>query len=82
MHVDRVVFSQVKELLQSFVDEDDADECSKGLLCESGDVADQGASICGHQDQTQEGCPQTNARPQRKVGQAIVTGKYRKKMLH
>lgn len=40
MHVDRIVFSQVKELLQSLVDEDDADECGKGLLCEPGDVAD------------------------------------------
>ena len=52
MHVDRVVLSQVKELLQSLIDEDDADECSEGLLCESGDVADQGASIRGHQNQT------------------------------
>lgn len=63
MHVDGVVFSQVKELLQSLIDEDDADECSEGLLCESGDVADQGAGVCGHQDQTQEGRPQTDAGP-------------------
>lgn len=48
VRVDRVEFSQVKELLQSLVDEDDADECSEGLLCETGDVADKGASICGH----------------------------------
>lgn len=64
----------MKELLQSLVDKDDADECGEGLLCEPGDVADQRASICGHQNHTQEGCPQTNAGPQRQVGQAIVAG--------
>ena len=48
VHVDGVVFPQVDELLQGLVDEDDADERGEGLLCEAGDVTDQGAGICGH----------------------------------
>lgn len=75
MYVDRILFSQMKQFLQGLIDKYDADKCSKGLLCESGDVADQGASISGHQNQTQEGCPQTNAGPQWQVGQAIIPGK-------
>lgn len=75
VHVDRVMFSEVKQLLQSLIDEDDADERSKGLFCETGDVAHQGASIGGHQNQTQDGCPKADAGSQGEVGQAVVTGK-------
>lgn len=64
MFVDRVELPQVEELLQSLVDEDDADESGECLLCEPGDVADKGASICGHQNEAHEGCPQTDAGPQ------------------
>lgn len=74
MHVDRVMLSQVKQLLQSLIDEDDADERGEGLFREAGDVADQGASIGRHQKQTQKGRPKANAGPQRKVGQAVITG--------
>ena len=79
MHVDRVVLPQVKQLLQSLVDEDDADERGKGLLRESGDVADQGAGVCRHQDETQEGRPQADAGSQRQVGQAIVAREERQR---
>lgn len=75
MCVDGVVFAQVEELLQSLIDEDDADESSESLLCEPGDVADQRASVCRHQDKTQESRPQPDARPQRQVRQAVVPGK-------
>lgn len=59
--VHREMFSQMKQLLQSFIDENDADERSKGLFCETGDIADQGASVGRHQNQTQKGCPQADA---------------------
>lgn len=74
MHVDREVLSQVEQLLQSFVDEDDADEGGEGLFCKSGEVADQSTGIRGHQDDTKEGRPQTDAGPQRQVRHAVVTG--------
>lgn len=72
MCVEGVNFSQVEELLQGFVDEDEANERRKSLLCEAGDVADQRARVRGHQDQTQQGCPQAYASPQRQVGQSVV----------
>ena len=64
VHVNGEVMSQVDKFLQSFVDEDDADEASKGLFSEAGDIADQGAGICGNQYEAEEGCPQANAGPQ------------------
>lgn len=74
MHVDGVVLSEVEKLLQSLIDEDDADQSSKGFLCEASDVADQRTGVRGHQEQTQEGRPQTDAGPQGQVGQLVVTG--------
>lgn len=74
MCVEGVNFSQVDEFLQGFVDEDEANERCKSLLCEAGDVADQRARVRGHQDQTQQGCPQADASPQRQVGQSVVPG--------
>lgn len=60
MHVHRVMLSEMKQLLQSLIDENDTDESSKGLFCEAGDIADQGASIGCHQNQAQEGCPKAD----------------------
>lgn len=51
----------MKQLLQSLIDENDADQRSEGLFCETGDIADQGASIGRHQNQTEKGCPKANA---------------------
>lgn len=72
MHVDRIDASKVDQLLQSFVDEDDAYESGEGLLCKAGDVADQRAGVSGHQQEAEEGCPQPDAGPQRQVGQTVV----------
>lgn len=74
MCVEGVDFSQVEEFLQGFIDEDEADECCESLLSKAGDVADQRACVCGDQDQTQQGCPQADASPQRQVGQSVVPG--------
>lgn len=38
--IEGVNFSQVEEFLQGFVDEDEANERCKSLLCEASDVAD------------------------------------------
>ena len=73
VHVDGEDLCQVDQLLQSLVDEDDADEGGKRLLGEAGDVTDQGAGVGGDQQEAQEGRPQTDAGPQRQVGQTVVT---------
>lgn len=65
----------MKQLLQSLIDENYADQRSKGLFRKTGYIADQGASIGRHQNQTQKGCPKANAGSQRKVGEAVITGK-------
>lgn len=72
MGVERVDLPQVEELLQGFVNEDEADEGSEGLLCEPCDVAHQRAGVRGNQEQTQQGRPQADAGPQRQVGQVVV----------
>lgn len=72
MRVEGVHFSQVEELLQGFVNEDETDEGSKGLLCEPSDVAHQGACVRGNQEQTQQSCPETDASPQGQIGQIVV----------
>ena len=75
VHVHRVGVSQVTQLLQSLVDEDDADEGGKGFFREAGDVAHQTAGVGGHQHYAQEGGPQPNARPQRQIGERVLPGK-------
>ncbi len=60
VHVERVRLSQMNEFLQSLVDENDADEGSEGFLCESCDVTHQRAGVCGNQQKTQKGRPQTD----------------------
>lgn len=70
--IDGVVMPQVEQLLQSLVDENDADQRCKSFLGEACDVTDKRAGIRGHQQQTEEGRPQANAGPQGEVGEAIL----------
>jgi len=72
VHVDGEELPQVHQLLQSLVDEDDADEGGEGLLGEAGDVADQRAGVGGDQQDAEEGGPEPDAGPQGQVGQAEV----------
>lgn len=72
MFVDGVVNTQVDQLLQRLVDEDDADERGKRFLGEASDVAHQRAGVCGHQQETEEGRPQADAGPQGEVGEAVL----------
>lgn len=82
MHVEREHLSQLKEFLQGFVDEYDADESSKSLLCESSDVAHQRAGVCGNQQNAQECRPQADAGAQGEVGQTVLTGEREEHMLY
>lgn len=58
--VEGIVISQVDELLQGLVNEDEAYERGEGFLCKTRDVTYEGASICSHQQDAKESCPQTN----------------------
>lgn len=62
--VEGVVISQVDELLQGLINEDDAYERGEGFLCKTRDVTHEGAGICGHQHDAEESCPQTDTRSQ------------------
>lgn len=75
VHVHRVGLSQVTQLLQSLVDEDDADEGGEGFFGEAGDVAHQTAGVGGHQHYAEEGSPQPDAGPQREIGERVLPGK-------
>lgn len=73
MHVNGELLPQVDQLGQRLVDEDDADEGGERLLCEAGDVADQGAGVSGDQQDAEEGRPQPDAGPQGQVAQLELT---------
>lgn len=70
--INGVMMPQVEQLLQSLVDENDADQRCESFLGEARDVTDKRTGIRGHQQQTEEGRPQANAGPQGEVGEAIL----------
>lgn len=55
--VEGIVLPKVDEFLQGLIDEDDADERGEGFLCETRDVADEGACVCSHQQDAEESRP-------------------------
>lgn len=73
VHVDGVKLPEVHQLLQSLVDEDDADEGGEGLFSEARDVADERAGVGGDQHEAEEGGPESDTGPQGQVGQTVVT---------
>ncbi len=59
------VLSDVVDLLEGLLDEDEGDQGGKVLLSESGDVADKGAGIGGDEDQEDDPDPDTDAKAER-----------------
>lgn len=55
VHVDGVVLEGTDHLLDGIVDEDEADEGGEALLGEAGDILDDKAGVCGHQDKALDG---------------------------
>lgn len=55
VYVDGVVLEGTDHLLDGIVDEDEADEGGEALLCEAGDILDDKAGVCGHQDKALDG---------------------------
>lgn len=51
VHVDGVVLEGTDHLLNGIVDEDETDEGGEALLSEAGDILDDKAGVCGHQDE-------------------------------
>lgn len=69
--------SQVEQLLQSLIDEDDADQSGERFLGEACDVTDERAGVRGDQQQTEEGRPQADAGPQGEVREAVLPERTR-----
>lgn len=63
----------MKELLQSLIDEYDANESCESLLSEPGDVTHKAACICRNQNNAQERSPQTYTGSQRQIGKVIIS---------
>lgn len=68
-----MVVGQLYHLLESIVDENEADECRKAFLCEACEVLHQEAGVCGDQRQTEHGRPQADPQPEFKVVEAVVS---------
>lgn len=71
--VDGVVVCQFDHLLESIIDEDEADEGREALFREPGEILDQEAGVSGNQDKTQEGGPQTDPEAELQIMQVIVS---------
>lgn len=50
VRVNGIVFEGTDHLFDGVVDEDEADEGGEALFSEAGDILDDKAGICGHQD--------------------------------
>lgn len=70
--VDWMIVSQFEHFLKGVVDEDEADESRKPLLCEAGEVLHQETGVCGDQDQTEESRPQTDPQPELQIVELII----------
>lgn len=68
-----MVVGQLYHLLESIVDENEADERRKAFLCETCEILHQEAGICGDQHQTEHGRPQSDPQPEFKVVEAVVS---------
>lgn len=58
---------QLYHLLESVIDEDEADERREALLGEACEVLHQEAGVCGDQQQTEYTRPQADPQPELKV---------------
>lgn len=78
VRVDRIVVGQLDHLLESVVDEDEADQRGEAFFRETSEVLNQEAGIGGHQKETQEGRPQANPKTKLQVVKIMVPGKKTK----
>lgn len=53
--VDGIMICQLDHLLESIINEDEADQGGKPFFSEAGEVLDQEAGISGHKNETLEG---------------------------
>lgn len=77
VHIDGVVLEGANHLLDGIIDEDEADERGEALFCEAGDVLDDKAGICGHQDQALDGRVEANPEAELHVVQTVASGRQR-----
>lgn len=55
VHIDGVVLEGTNHFLDGIIDEDEADEGGEALFSEAGDILDDKAGVCGHQDKALDG---------------------------
>ena len=60
----------MNQLVESLLDEDEGDQAGKVLLCEAGDVADEGTGVCRYQDHEDQAHPEARAEAEGQVGPA------------
>ncbi len=57
------MYPNVEGALEGAHDEDEGDEWGEELLCEAGDVADEGAGVECHQEEEHDAGPDANPQP-------------------
>lgn len=62
-----VVVLDVDQLVERFLDENEGDETGEVLLCEPGDVANEGASVCRDQNHKYQTHPHARTEPEGEV---------------
>lgn len=53
--VDGIMICQLDHLLESIINEDEADQGGKSFFSEAGEILDQEAGVGGHENETLEG---------------------------
>lgn len=65
--------AQLYHLLESVVDEDEADESGEALFCEAREVLHQEAGVRGDENQAEQARPQSNPQPELEVVEPVVS---------
>lgn len=65
--------AQLYHLLESVVDEDEADESREALFCEAREVLHQEAGVRGDENQAEQARPQSNPQPELEVVEPVVS---------
>lgn len=73
LRVDGVMICQLDHLLESIINEDEANKGGETFFSEAGEVLDQEAGVSGDEDETQEGWPKADPEAKLQVVKIIVS---------
>lgn len=79
-----IVVAQVDHLLESVVNEDEADQGGEALLCEAREVLHQETGVSGDQQQAEQARPQADPQSELEVVEVVVSEEeeWYKEMVH